>query len=107
MCCAIVALAMTLLVGWRTGFRTFLVRGARLRRIAIAFIAVGAAAGSVFAASQFGDVLGGQPDLKTTLDTMPVCGRLARMVRLSGVSAQSRSVASQPRGKDGAPAGSP
>ncbi|RDK02888.1 hypothetical protein DLM46_11700 [Paraburkholderia lacunae] len=101
---------MTLLVAWRTRFRTWLVRGARLRRIAIAFIAVGAAAGSVLAASQFGNAPGGQADPRTTLDTMPVCGRLAalaRSARMAGVFALSRSVASQRRGKDGTSAGSP
>jgi hypothetical protein len=76
MCCAIAALVVSLLVGGRSLSRKFLACSRRLRWMAIAFIAVGAAAGSAFAAGQFGDALGGQPDVETALNTMPICGRL-------------------------------
>jgi len=69
--------------------------------MAIAFIAVGAAAGSAFAASQFGDALGGQPDVETTLNTMPICGRL---IRIASVFALSHAAQGQPRSNDRAPA---
>ncbi|KLU21413.1 hypothetical protein EOS_36215 [Caballeronia mineralivorans PML1(12)] len=69
--------------------------------MAIAFIAVGAAAGSAFAAGQFGDALGGQPDVETPLNTMPICGRL---IRIASVFALSPVAEEQPRGNGRAPA---
>jgi hypothetical protein len=69
--------------------------------MAIAFIAVGAAAGSAFAAGQFGDALGGQPDVETTLNTMPICGRL---IGIASVFALSHAAEEQPRSNGRAPA---
>jgi hypothetical protein len=74
MCCAIVALTMTLLGGWRAVFDTLGGRGARLRRIAIAVIAVGAAAGSAMAADRFATIDSAQPSSITRLGGMPICG---------------------------------
>jgi hypothetical protein len=101
MCCAIAALVVSLLVGGRSLCRKFLACSRRLRWMAIAFIAVGAAAGSAFAAGQFGDPLGGQPDVETTLNTMPICGRLIGIAR---VFALSHAAEEQPRSNGRAPA---
>ncbi|MFM0213381.1 hypothetical protein PQQ96_39000 [Paraburkholderia sediminicola] len=74
MCCAIVALAVTLLAGWRSVSGTLIGCAGRRRRIAIVLIAVGAAAGSAFAADQFADVRGGQSSFLARLSAMPICG---------------------------------
>jgi hypothetical protein len=101
MCCAIAALVVSLLVGGRSLSRKFLACSRRLRWIAIAFIAIGAAAGSAFAAGQFGDALGGQPDVETTPNTMPICGRL---IRVASVFALSHAAEEHPRSNGRAPA---
>ncbi|MFL9868781.1 hypothetical protein PQR67_31810 [Paraburkholderia fungorum] len=74
MCCAIVALAMTLLASWRSVSGTLTGRAGRLRRIAFVLIAIGAAAGSALAADQFVDARGGQSSLYARLSAMPICG---------------------------------
>ncbi|MFM0100557.1 hypothetical protein PQQ87_33525 [Paraburkholderia nemoris] len=78
MCCAIVALAMTLLASWRGVSGTLIGRAGRLRRIAIVLIAIGAAAGSALAADQFADVRGGQSSFYARLSAMPICGHFIR-----------------------------
>lgn len=78
MCCAIVALAMTLLASWRSVSGTLIGRAGRLRRIAIVLIAIGAAAGSALAADQFADVRGGQLSFYARLSAMPICGHFIR-----------------------------
>ncbi|CAE6784956.1 MULTISPECIES: hypothetical protein [Paraburkholderia] len=78
MCCAIVALAMTLLASWRSVSGTLIGRAGRLRRIAIVLIAVGAAAGSALAADQFADVRGRQSSFYARLSAMPICGHFIR-----------------------------
>lgn len=78
MCCAIVALAMTLLASWRSVSGTLIGRAGRLRRIAIVLIAIGAAAGSALAADQFADVRGRQSSFYARLSAMPICGRFIR-----------------------------
>lgn len=78
MCCAIVALTMTLLASWRSVSTTLGGRAGWLRRMAIVVIAIGAAAGSATAADQFAAAGGGQPSLFTWLSSMPVCGHLIR-----------------------------
>lgn len=69
MCCAIVALTMTLLAGWRSLSSTFVGRIGRLRRVALALIAIAAAAGSVMAADRFAQADSAQLSLLT-----PICG---------------------------------
>jgi hypothetical protein len=101
MCCAIAALVVSLLVGGRSLSRKFLACSRRLRWIAIAFIAIGAAAGSAFSAGHFGEALGGRPDVESTLSTMPVCGRL---IRIASVFALSHAAEPQPRSNGRAPA---
>ncbi|MFB9127276.1 hypothetical protein E2553_32675 [Paraburkholderia dipogonis] len=79
MCCAIVALTMTLLASWRSMSGSLAGRIGRLRRIAIAVVAIGAAAGSAMAADQFavaGD--GQQSSLIARLGSMPICGHFIR-----------------------------
>ncbi|MFL9929481.1 hypothetical protein P0D88_09495 [Paraburkholderia sp. RL18-103-BIB-C] len=78
MCCAIVALTMTLLAGWRSVSDTLGGRAGRLRRIAIVVIAIGAAAGSAMAADQFAAAGEGAPSLVTRLVGVPVCGHFIR-----------------------------
>ncbi len=78
MCCAIVALAMTLLASWRSVTGTLVGKAGRLRRIAIVLIAIGAAAGSALAADQFADVRGGQSSFLARLSAMPICGHFIR-----------------------------
>ena len=78
MCCAIVALAITLLASWRSVSGTLIGRAGRLRRIAIVLIAIGAAAGSALAADQFADVRVGQSSLYARLSAMPICGHFIR-----------------------------
>ncbi|SOF01260.1 hypothetical protein SAMN05446635_9349 [Burkholderia sp. OK233] len=78
MCCAIVALAVTLLGSWRGVSGTLIGRAGRLRRIAIVLIAIGAAAGSALAADQFADVRGGQLSFYARLSSMPICGYFSR-----------------------------
>ncbi|MCP2091467.1 UNVERIFIED_ORG: hypothetical protein J2Y81_007554 [Paraburkholderia sediminicola] len=78
MCCAIVALAMTLLASWRSVSGTLIGRAGRLRRIAIVLIAIGAAAGSALAADQFADVRGSQSSFYARLSAMPICGHFIR-----------------------------
>jgi S-adenosylmethionine:diacylglycerol 3-amino-3-carboxypropyl transferase len=73
MCCAILALTMTLLTGWRSVSRTLDGRSARVRRTAIVVIAIGAAAGSATATDRFA-VEGRAPSRLTRLDGMPICG---------------------------------
>jgi hypothetical protein len=79
MCCAIVALTMTLLASWRSVSGSFAGRVGRLRRIAIAAIAIGVAAGSAMAADQFA-VAGVPPpsSLIARLGSMPICGHFIR-----------------------------
>ncbi|CAB3787721.1 hypothetical protein LMG28614_02557 [Paraburkholderia ultramafica] len=78
MCCAIIALAMTLLAGWRSVSNPLGGRVGRLRRMTIVVIAIGAAAGSAMAADQFAAAGGGQPSWFTRLSSMPICGHLIR-----------------------------
>lgn len=78
MCCAIVALAMTLLASWRGVSGTLIGRAGRLRRIEIVLIAIGAAAGSALAADQFADVRGGESSFYARLSAMPICGHFIR-----------------------------
>jgi ABC-type xylose transport system permease subunit len=73
MCCAIVALAMTLLAGWRSVPQTLDGRGGRLRRVAIVVIAIGAAIGSATAADQFALAYHGQPSWLSRFGGMPIC----------------------------------
>jgi hypothetical protein len=74
MCCAIVALTMTLLGVWRSVFDTLGGRSARLRRIAIMVIAIGVAGGSAMAADQFAVVGSGQSSSLMRVGGMPICG---------------------------------
>jgi len=79
MCCAIVALTMTLLASWRSVSSSLAGRVGRLRRIAIAVTAIGAAAGSAMAADQFAVAGGGQQSsLIARLGSMPICGHFIR-----------------------------
>ncbi|MFM0185180.1 hypothetical protein PQR25_05280 [Paraburkholderia nemoris] len=78
MCCAIVALAMTLLASWRGVSGTLIGHAGRPRRIAIVLIAIGAAAGSALAADQFADVRGGESSFYARLSAMPICGHFIR-----------------------------
>ena len=83
MCCAIVALTMTLFASWRSASDTLGGRAGRLRRIAIVVMAIvvmaiGAAAGSATAADQFAVAGDGAPSLFTQLVSMPICGHLIR-----------------------------
>jgi hypothetical protein len=79
MCCAIVALTMTLLAGWRSVSGSLAGRAGWLRGIAIAVIAIGAAAGSAAAADRFAAAGGGQASsLIALIASMPVCGRFVR-----------------------------
>ncbi|RKT21953.1 hypothetical protein B0G69_5368 [Paraburkholderia sp. RAU2J] len=73
MCCAILALTMTLLTGWRSVSRTLDGRGARVRRTAIVVVAIGAAAGSAMATDRFA-AAGQAPSWPTRLAGMPICG---------------------------------
>ncbi|REG49988.1 hypothetical protein B0G80_6403 [Paraburkholderia sp. BL6669N2] len=75
MCCAIVALTMTLLASWRSESGSLVGRIGRLRRIAIAVIAIGAAAGSAMAADEFAVAGGGQQSsVIARLASVPICG---------------------------------
>ncbi|MFL9962865.1 hypothetical protein PQR02_17555 [Paraburkholderia sediminicola] len=78
MCCAIVAVTMTLLAGWRSVSGTLGGPAGRMRRIAIVVLAIGAAAGSAMAADQFAAVGEGAPSLVTRLAGVPVCGHFIR-----------------------------
>lgn len=78
MCCAIVALAMTLLASWRSVSGTLTGRAGWLRRIAIVSIAIGAAAGSALTADQFAEVGGGQSAFYTRLRATPICAHFIR-----------------------------
>jgi hypothetical protein len=78
MCCAIVALTMTLLAGWRSVSGTLGGCVGRLRRVAIMVITIGAAAGSAMAADQFAAAGEGAPSLVTRLAGVPVCGHFIR-----------------------------
>jgi hypothetical protein len=74
MCCAIFALTMTLLAGWRSMVSPLEGRAAQLRRVAVAAIAIGAAAGSAMAADRFA-IAGGWV---MRLSSMPICGHFIR-----------------------------
>lgn len=78
MCCAIVALMMTLLASWRSVSGTLVGRSGRLRRIAIVLIAIGAAAGSAMAADQFAATGERSSSLLARLGSMPICGHFIR-----------------------------
>lgn len=78
MCCAIVALTMTLLSSWQSVSGSLAGRGGRLRRIAIVVIAIGAAAGSATAADQFATAGRGESSFMARLGSMPICGRFIR-----------------------------
>jgi len=78
MCCAIVALTMTLLAGWRSLAGSLAGRAGRLRRIAIAVIAIGAAAGSAMPADQFAAAGGGPPSFVARFGSLPICGHFIR-----------------------------
>jgi hypothetical protein len=80
MCCAIVALTMILLAGWRSVSDTLVGRSGRLRRIAIALMAIGAAAGSAMAADRFAASGEGSSPVLTRSGSMPVCGHV-RFIR--------------------------
>jgi hypothetical protein len=79
MCCAIVALTMTLLASWRSVSNTVAGRAARWRRMAIAVIAIAAAAGSAMAADRFAaDARAGSAAVLTQTGSLPVCGHFFR-----------------------------
>ncbi|HEY4294919.1 MAG TPA: hypothetical protein VGM85_00445 [Paraburkholderia sp.] len=78
MCCAILALTMTLLAGWRSVPGTVGGHPGRLRWAAIMVIAIGAAAGSAMAADQFAASGSGQPSMFTRQGGLPVCGHFIR-----------------------------
>jgi hypothetical protein len=70
---------MTLLASWRGVSGSLVGRAGRLRGIAIAVIAIGAAAGSATAADQFAAADGGQQSsLIARLASMPICGHFIR-----------------------------
>jgi hypothetical protein len=75
MCCAIVALSMTLLAAWRSVSGAPGGRIGWLRRIAIAAIAIGAAAGSAMAADRFAQISDESSPVVRLADA-PLCGRL-------------------------------
>lgn len=77
MCCAIVALTMTLLASWRSVSGSLAGRVGWLRRIAIVVIAIGAAAGSATAADQYA-AAGGQASSWLARPGMPICGHFIR-----------------------------
>jgi hypothetical protein len=79
MCCAIVALTMTLLAGWRSVLDTLVGRIGRLRRIAIVLIAIGAAAGSAMAADRFAATGEAPSSLLAQFGSMPVCGHFSSL----------------------------
>ena len=78
MCCAIFALTMTLLAGWRSMVSPLGGRAAQLRRVAVAAIAIGAAAGSAMAADRFAIAGGEQSPWIMRLSSMPICGHFIR-----------------------------
>jgi hypothetical protein len=78
MCCAIVALTMALLAGWRSVSSPLGGRAGRLRGMAIAVIAIAAAAGSAMAADRFALAGGAQPSSFAQLVGPSICGHLAR-----------------------------
>ncbi|HYS63999.1 MAG TPA: hypothetical protein VEN30_09345 [Paraburkholderia sp.] len=78
MCCAIVALAMTLLASWRSVSSTLVGRAGWLRRMAIVAAAIGAAGGSALAADQFAAGGGAQSSFYTRFSAVPICGHLIR-----------------------------
>jgi hypothetical protein len=79
MCCAIVALAMTVLASWRSVSNDFGGRAGWWRRTAIAVIAIAAAAGSAMAADRFAaDARFGRAPVLTQSGSLPVCGHLFR-----------------------------
>jgi hypothetical protein len=78
MCCAIFALTMTLLTGWRSLASPLGGRAARLRRVAVATIAIGVAAGSAMAADRFAMAGGEQSSWVMRLSSMPICGHVVR-----------------------------
>jgi hypothetical protein len=79
MCCAIVALTMTLLASWRSVSNTVGGRARWWRRMAIAVIAIAAAAGSAMAADQFAaDARVGSASVLAQTGSLPVCGHVFR-----------------------------
>lgn len=79
MCCAVVALTMTLLASWRSVSNTVGGRAAWWRRMAIAVIAIAAAAGSAVASDRFAaDARVGSVPVLTLSGSLPVCGHLFR-----------------------------
>ncbi|CAD6518407.1 hypothetical protein LMG28140_01089 [Paraburkholderia metrosideri] len=79
MCCAIVALTMTLLASWRSVSSTVGARVGWLRRMAIVVIAMATAAGSAIAADQFAaGGRGGSLANITQSGSLPLCGHFFR-----------------------------
>ena len=78
MCCAIFALTMTLLAGWRSMTSPLGARAAQLRRVTVAAIAIGVAAGSAMAVDRFAVAGGEQPSWVMRLSSMPICGHFIR-----------------------------
>jgi hypothetical protein len=70
---------MTLLASWRSVSGSLAGRVGWLRRIAIAVVAIGTAAGSAMAADQFAVAGDGQQSLLIArLGSMPICGHVIR-----------------------------
>ncbi|ASW01045.1 hypothetical protein [Paraburkholderia aromaticivorans] len=69
---------MTLLASWRSVSGSLAGRTGRLRGIAIAVIAIGAAAGSAMAADRFAAASGGESSVIARPGSMPICGRFIR-----------------------------
>lgn len=79
MCCAIVALTMTLLAGWRSVSNTVGGRAPWWRKMTIAVIAIAAAAGSAMAADRFAaDARIGPVQVLTQTGSLPICGHFFR-----------------------------
>lgn len=79
MCCAIVALTMTLLASWRSVSNTAGGRVKWWRRMAIAVIAIAAAASSAVAADRFAlDARIGSAAVFTQAGSLPFCGHVFR-----------------------------
>lgn len=79
MCCAIVALTMTLLASWRSVSNAVDGRAKWWRRTAIAVIAIAAAASSAMAADRFAlDARSGSAAVLMQAGSLPLCGHFFR-----------------------------
>ncbi|MDR6409270.1 hypothetical protein [Paraburkholderia terricola] len=77
MCCAIVALGMTLLASWRSVSGTLVGRAGRLRGMAIVVAALGAAGGSALAADRFA-AGASQSSLYMRFSAVAICGHFIK-----------------------------